>query len=105
MLWKIDPKVEAARKLPGWGPFHYACQQERFYFDHCEKQGREYKVLCYSVDAHWHIVPLVEGRGSAVLDAYRDAHERCGRATTETTAALDTLIAGPPADDFMEMLG
>lgn len=109
MQWRSDPDVEAARKLPGWGAFHRVCAQHGFYFDHCERTGGrrgEFEVQCYTLVGR-RPQGLSVGRGKQVLDAYKDAHDRCGRATPETEAALWLLIDGPAPveDEFASLLG
>lgn len=96
-MWKLDPNVTAARKLPGWGAFHAFCGTIRLYFDHIEKEARQYACDAFTLDGR---VPvhLAKGRGKTVIDALRDAHDRSGRATAETRRLLD-VIEGVPDDD------
>jgi hypothetical protein len=112
MQWRSDPQIDASRKLPGWGAFHRICgeQTESFAFDHPAREGRTWTYDCFTTIRRrdfYEIVRLSVGRGKTLLDALQDAHDRCGRATPETTAALALLIDGPPVadDDFEALLG
>jgi hypothetical protein len=101
-MWKIEPDVLAARKLPGWATFHRVCGQRRFYFDHPVREGRRgaWKYDCFTLV---NLVPVLlsQGSGKTVLEALADAHERSGRATDETRAALAAL-AGDDFDGLLE---
>lgn len=106
MMWKLDPEIDAARKLNGWGEFHRECGSEGFYFDHMTRQGKrgQWKVDCFTLTPSCVYQLLVTGTGRTVVDAVADAHERCGRATEETRAALAVLQGVPVADDDFDSL-
>lgn len=100
MMWKPDPAIEAARKLPGWGAFHRECGKVGLFFDHPEREGRRgaWGFDAFTVEAR---VPrlLVTGKGATVIDALTDAHDRSGRGNPETARLLAALTAPPVADD------
>lgn len=40
VLWKVDPLVEEARRVPAWRHFHRACGKRDLFFDHVERKGK-----------------------------------------------------------------
>lgn len=110
MMWRVEPDVEAARQLPGWGAFHRACGRLALYFDHPQREGGRRGTWAYDAFTVVDRAPirLSVGRGKTVLEALADAHERSGRATDETRAALAAIGASAETiedDDFAALLG
>ncbi len=108
MLWRSDPNIDAARRLPAWPAFHKACSAAGFHFDHIEKQGRGYAAVAFTAVKRrglFEFVQLATGTGKTVLAALVDAHAKSGRATPATTAVLAALTAPVvAASDFDDLL-
>lgn len=107
MLWKQEPEIEAARKLPGWVEFHRACGRLGFFFDHPERVGgrrSDWVIDCFTAVKNrrglYENVGLSQGRGRTVVDALRAAHDACDRRTTET-AALLARIGGAGVEEIV----
>ena len=104
MLWKADPAVEAARKLPGWAEFHRACGRLTLYFDHVTRDRTGFVCDAFT-GSGTETRKLVTGRGATVIAAIADAHDRSGRANPETRRLLAAMTAPIPASDFDGLLG
>jgi len=120
MIWKRDPEVEAAEKLPDWQRFHRCCGEQKVFFDRIEKQGRGYKCDAFTTEptraGGWRAVHLATGTGKSVLQALADAYAGSGKEIPEAAALLvrglgaggvtmddfDALISA--ADDFDDLL-
>ena len=123
MMWRNDPEVEAARKMPGWGKFHRECGKEFLYFDHIERHGGkrgEYLAVAFTLVGRDRRTPekVAEGRAKTVLGAVEAAFRAAGRhipAAEPWLALLTNPVAAAtpdpeqePADallDFEDLLG
>lgn len=113
MFWRSDPKIDEARRHPGWKEFHRRCGLAGLYFDDIEASGREYSALAFRLQRSGEIYlrfRIAEGRGRgvipAVLAAFRAAHDS-GWAVDPALADLlgDTPAPPPSAVEFDDLLG
>ena len=106
ILWKVDPNMDAARKLKDWARFHRVCGQSGVYFDSIERQGRMYHCVAFSlrkVDQDlFNAIKLCEGTGRTILDALSDALSKCGRSIPEAEHMISLGLTG---EDFTDLLG
>lgn len=112
MLWRPDPLVEEARKLPDWVAFHQACGRRSLCFDRPVRDGRRYTCLAFTLkrtdQGGWVSIPLGTGRGAGVLDAVFDAYRQAGVSVPEVEGMIERRLSGKPApveDDFAALLG
>jgi hypothetical protein len=112
MMWRNDPEIAAARKLPGWPPFHRVCGKIGLFFDHMVQEGRRGQYTCDAFTLKDRCpVKLATGRGKTVIASVVDAYHASGRSSPDTEAALGVLLAEPerpapppPVDDFDTLL-
>jgi hypothetical protein len=114
MMWKVDPNVDAARRLPQWGDFHRTCGEKGLCFDHIERDGRRgYKCVAFRLEktnnGGWMGIGVSEGSGKLVLDALGDAFAKSGYDIPEAAAMLAVGLqeAAPEAvadDDFDSLI-
>ncbi|WP_242136985.1 hypothetical protein [Sphingomonas sp. TREG-RG-20F-R18-01] len=113
-LWRIDPAVEAARKLPDWGPFHRECGKLNVFFDHIEKQSKAFAASAFTLKRHptgFEHIHLADGRGLTVIAALEDAYQKSGRVVPAALPHLDrmagreTPFADLLGDPFEDLLG
>lgn len=83
--FRIDEPLATLRKRPQWAAFHRACGRAGFFF----KTGAG-EAVCFTVERGVELI-LAHGSGPTPVSAVIDAHNRSGRATSETLIALMEL--------------
>lgn len=103
MMWKVDPDIEAARKLPGWMEFHRQCGKVGLYFDIPSRSGNRgpFTVVAFTLKRNgvdgYNSYEIARASGRHLIQTMQQAHDQSGRATDETAALLDRMI-NPPAE-------
>ncbi|MBB5985958.1 hypothetical protein [Sphingobium lignivorans] len=126
VLWKVDPLVEEARRVPAWRHFHRACGKRDLFFDHVERKGktRVYGAVAFTlgkVRDQWWSYHVADGEARSPIEAVLNAYESEAAAkyrNEETELWAQRLRDGwtpdapappqpPPAaiDEFEELLG
>lgn len=120
VMWRVDPLVVAARKLPGWIEFHRACATVKLYFDNIErvagKRG-EFRAVAFTIERkrdHAVSYLVAEGRGRTPIDALEAAYRAAGEKGFSPTGAdewlrliLNPVAAAAPqaVTEFDDLLG
>jgi hypothetical protein len=109
MIWKIDPAVEAASKLPHWARFHRLCGAAGLCFDHISRSGREYRCVAFRPEKNkfggWVAYEVSQGAGKSVLDCLCDALAKAeGYDIPEAAALLAAGLTDAQTDEFEELL-
>lgn len=109
MMWKSEPQIEAARKLPAWAPFHRLCGRSTLFFDHIEKRGRGYSATAFTTrrsGEYFVSEKLADGTGATVIAALEAAYRAAGRVVPGADELLDAMAGRDVSvDDFSEFLG
>lgn len=91
LLWKIDPEIDALRKLPFWVDFHRESGKRGLCVDRPIKVGGKCQCVAYTTQKNdhggWVAFHLADGVGKTPLAAMEDAYRKSGRAD----AVLDEL--------------
>jgi len=105
LLWKIDPLVEAARKLPEWKEFHRLCGRATLCFDHIERAGRgAFGCTAFTTEKrgeNWVFVHRADGRGNTVIAALTDAYEKSGIMVPGAPEMLARGLSGFSYEDLI----
>ncbi|MBH0113238.1 hypothetical protein I5E68_09800 [Novosphingobium sp. YJ-S2-02] len=98
MLWRIDPRVEEARRLPEWARFHRLCGEAGLYFDHIERAGRTYRASAFTLNRRGpgRYSPVLLGQGEArdPVSAIEAAYRASGRAVGGAGEMLARRLGG-----------
>lgn len=112
MFWRVDPKVEKARKEHGWCAFHAACGAAGLYFDDIDPApGGGYGAIAFRVEPHrdyYRMIHVVSARGRNPIAAVRATFRAAIDAGFAIDPSLETLFdrAAPPVfDPVAELVG
>jgi hypothetical protein len=105
LLWRADPAVDAARKLPDWAKFHRACGVCDVFYDHIERHGRGYRCTVFTrwkENDLWYHRKLADGDGKTVVEALADAYRKSGITVPGADEMLTHGLLGV-ADEFEDL--
>lgn len=95
IMWRPDPAIDAARKLPDWARFHRVCGQHDVVFDEFERVGRVYRCAGYIRDGRHH-TETARHEGTSVVDALINTFHAMQLAIPEAQRMLDHGLRGVP---------
>ncbi|MEG3175835.1 hypothetical protein U1872_06305 [Sphingomonas sp. RB3P16] len=106
VLWKSEPEIEDARKLPGWSSFHRECGKRVLFFDHMTRDGRRGAWSCDAFTLRGtDQVKLATGKGKTVVASVLDALAQSGIAVPGVADLLTQVVAAPAdEDEFANLL-
>jgi hypothetical protein len=113
-LWKDTPEVQAARHRDGWADFHRACAHGKLFFDHVERDGRQWTAAAFTAtrgERCWDYWLVAQAKASGVAEALEAAFNAAGWDIPLARVGLDRLLGrGAVAvesetDEFEELLG
>ena len=93
VMWRPDPAIDAARKLPDWGRFHRVCGQHDVVFDEFERVGRVYRCAGYLRTGRQH-VETARCEGASVVDALANTFHAMQVTIPEAQLMLDHGLNG-----------
>lgn len=109
VLWRSDPLVDAARKLPTWALFHRVCGKANLFFDNIEREGRRGQFSAHAftlVGPKKQTMHAATGKGKTPIEALVAAYRASGQAIPEAEPLLAQML--DPADvrdPFADLLG
>jgi hypothetical protein len=105
MTWRLDPEVEAARRLPGWAEFHRACGAAGVFYDHIERESgkrSDYVATAFGVTPRGSVYVshlIAKGRGKTPLEAVLSAASQVSIDMPGSEEAAKRMLGQPANDD------
>jgi hypothetical protein len=108
MLWRVDPEIDALRKLPFWKEFHRESGKRGLCVDRPQKVGRQCVCVAFTPQktdqGGWVCYELSRGEGKTPLAAMEDAYRKSGRCDAELDMLWEKVcgrwVESTVEDDF-----